>query len=116
MDIQQFYDANEARRQSAEFEFGTDWTDENGHSFELSWIEKTGELYLMFDPSALVVGEMIFGTPFFYDEPMSELTVKVIATFATHDEVRNKLNGWETAIEQSNSLAWLAQQIPPIVS
>ena len=47
MDIETFYDENEARRESAEFEIGDEWTDAAGVLYELSWVEATGELYLM---------------------------------------------------------------------
>ena len=47
MDLETFYESNEARRESAEFEYGDDWTDGAGNHYELSWVEATGELYLM---------------------------------------------------------------------
>ena len=51
MDIEEFYAADERRRRSAELEFGRDWHDENGRC-AVSWIEDTGELYLMREPSS----------------------------------------------------------------
>ena len=47
MDLEAFYEENEARRESEEIEFGSDWTDADGVFYELTWIEATGELYLM---------------------------------------------------------------------
>ena len=44
MDIEQFYSADERRRQSAEVELGTNWFDAKGSRYELSWVEDTGEL------------------------------------------------------------------------
>ena len=55
MDIEEFYAADERRRQSAELEFGRDWNDENGRC-GVSWVEDTGEVYLMREPSAAVTG------------------------------------------------------------
>ena len=52
MDIETFYEENEVRRQSAEFEFGDEWSDDTGVYYELSWVEATGELYLMAEPDA----------------------------------------------------------------
>ena len=49
MDIEQFYSADERRRQSAEVEFGNNWFDAKGSRYELSWIEDTGELYAMLE-------------------------------------------------------------------
>ena len=56
MDIEEFYAADERRRQSAELEFGRDWNDENGRC-GVSWVEDTGELYLMREPNAGVWGD-----------------------------------------------------------
>jgi len=60
MDIEAFYEQNEARRESAEFEFGSEWTDASDNEYELSWVEATGELYLMVEPEA-DVNEDMFG-------------------------------------------------------
>ena len=69
MDIESFYEQNEARRESAEFEFGDEWTDASDNDYELSWVEATGELYLMVEPDA-VVSEDIFGDFRVSDEPV----------------------------------------------
>ena len=49
MDIEQFYSADERRRQSAEVEFGNNWFDAKGSRYEISWVEDTGELYAMLE-------------------------------------------------------------------
>ena len=54
MDIDDFYEENEARRESAEFEFGIEWSDAADNEYELSWVEATGELYLLVEPDAFV--------------------------------------------------------------
>lgn len=72
MDIESFYEQNEARRESAEIEFGDEWTDASDNEYELSWVEATGELYLMVEPDAQV-NEDIFGDFFVEDEPVNEL-------------------------------------------
>ena len=66
MDIESFYEQNEARRESAEFEFGGEWTDPDDNEYELSWVEATGELYLMIEPDAKIT-EDAFGD--FYVSP-----------------------------------------------
>lgn len=50
--IEQFYDADPRRRESAEQLFGNVWRDANdpGHQYDLAWIEGTGELYVMRKP------------------------------------------------------------------
>lgn len=111
MDIETFYEQNEARRESAEFEFGDDWTDESDNRYELSWIEATGELYLMVEPEA-VVNEDIFGDFLVTDEEVSELTVVVIGKVASLLALEDQLLGWEDAILEENSLAWLYERFP----
>src|SRR5665213_2021121 len=74
MDIESFYEQNEARRESAEFEFGGEWTDPVDNEYELSWVEATGELYLMVEPDA-VVTEDAFGDFYAHGEEVTDLTV-----------------------------------------
>ena len=50
VDIEEFYDADERRRRSAELELGRDWKDDHGVRYELNWVEDTGELYVMREP------------------------------------------------------------------
>lgn len=83
MDIEQFYSADERRRQSAELEFGTDWFDAKGNRYELSWVEDTGELYAMLE----LVPEADSWTPFGDVEvekiPVDRVIVTVIADIDT---------------------------------
>ena len=60
MDIEGFYSSDERRRQSAEVELGTNWFDAKGSRYELSWVEDTGELYVMLE----LVPEVDSWTPF----------------------------------------------------
>ena len=112
MDLETFYESNEARRESAEFEYGDDWTDGAGNHYELSWVEATGELYLMIEPDA-VITEDAFGDWISASEPVTELTVVIIGQVANHDHLESLLDGWDVAIEEPNSLAWLYQLFPP---
>lgn len=109
MDIEAFYQQNEARRESAEFEFGDEWTDASGNSYRLSWVEATGELYLMIGPEA-AVSEDIFGDFLVADEVLSGLTVVIIGTVATLGAVEDLLEGWEDAMLEENSLEWLYER------
>lgn len=108
--IDDFYSANEARRDSAEFEFGDAWSDPSGHHYELSWVEATGELYLMLEPDAQV-GVDAFGD-FWVGDGAEGLTVVVVGQFHDHDAVTVALAGREDAMHDSNSLAWLATRVP----
>ena len=111
MDIESFYEQNEARRESAEFEFGSEWTDSADNEYELSWVEATGELYLMVEPDA-VVTEDIFGDFLVSSEPVSDLTVVVIGKVASLAGLEDLLEGWEEAMLEENSLVWLRERLP----
>lgn len=111
MDIETFYEQNEARRESAEFELGSEWTDTSDNEYELSWVEATGELYLMVEPD-VVVTEDIFGDFLVSDETISDLTVVIIAKVASLAALEDQLRGWEDAMLEENSLAWLYERFP----
>ncbi|MGA2294236.1 MAG: hypothetical protein ABSG24_03300 [Acidimicrobiales bacterium] len=111
MDIESFYEQNEARRESAEFEFGSEWTDASDNEYELSWVEATGELYLMVEPEALV-NEDIFGDFLVSDEVINDLTVVVIGKVASLVALEDALQGWEDAMLEENSLEWLYERYP----
>ncbi len=112
MDIETFYDQNEARRESAEIEFGNEWTDAADNFYELTWVEATGELFLMLEPEA-VVNEDIFGDFLVSDDVVSEMTVVIIARLASLTAVEDALVGWQDAMEEENSLAWLYERFAP---
>jgi hypothetical protein len=111
MDIESFYEQNEARRESAEFEFGSEWTDVSDNEYELSWVEATGELYLMVEPEA-IINEDIFGDFLVSDEVISDLTVVVIGKVASLAALEDALLGWEDAMLEENSLEWLYERFP----
>ncbi|MGH9020295.1 MAG: hypothetical protein ACRDV0_04680 [Acidimicrobiales bacterium] len=111
MDIEAFYEQNEARRESAEIEFGDDWSDASGNRYELSWVETTGEFYLMIEPDAYV-SEDNFGDFAVADEPVSELSVVVVGVATTRSAAEDALAGWESAMVTDNSLDWLYDRMP----
>jgi hypothetical protein len=111
MDIESFYEQNEARRESAEFEFGSEWTDGSDNEYELSWVEATGELYLMVEPDA-VVNEDIFGDFLVSDEMVSDLTVVIIGKVVSLAGLEDSIAGWEDAMLEENSLTWLYERFP----
>jgi hypothetical protein len=111
MDIETFYEQNEARRESAEFEFGSEWTDASDNEYELSWVEATGELYLMVEPDALV-NEDIFGDFLVSEEPITDLTVVIVGKVASLAALEDQLLGWEEAMLEEDSLIWLRERFP----
>ena len=110
MDIEDFYAQDERRRASAEYEFGSEWTDRNGNVYELSWVEATGELYLMLGPDATVTIEPVFGDVVSYNESTEDLQIKVIMTLTSIDAVEDLLVGWQDAMIVDGSISWLAER------
>lgn len=108
MNIDDFYEQNEARRESAEFEFGSEWNDVEGNEYELSWVEATGELYLMVEPDA-VITEDIFGD-FIVEGDVDDLTVSIVGIVPSLTALEDKLKGWEQAMVEDNSLSWLHER------
>ena len=111
MDIEQFYSADERRRQSAEVELGTNWFDANGSRYELSWVEDTGELYAMLE----LVPEADSWTPFGDIEveavSVDSVLVQVICTIPTLEEVEHILSGWSEHMSDPNGVAWVADRL-----
>ena len=104
MDIEGFYSSDERRRQSAEVELGTNWFDAKGSRYELSWVEDTGELYVMLE----LVPEVDSWTPFGDTEveeiPVDRVLVMVVGYLATLDEVESVLAGWPDQMGKPDSI------------
>jgi hypothetical protein len=109
MDIEEFYAADERRRKSAELEFGRDWSDENGRS-GVSWIEDTGEVYVMREPIAAVTGS---GAGDLELVPMSGdgLVVEVFGVVMGRPAVEGVMSGWEQKMGDADGIAWLRDRI-----
>ena len=113
VDIGEFYDADDRRRQSVEVELGTEWRDGHGVRYELNWLEDTGELYVMREPPP-PMWEDPFGD--IYVEtgkhaPVTGMTVVVIANIGSRQQVEETLVGWEAAMANPNSIDWLVQRL-----
>jgi hypothetical protein len=109
MDIEGFYAENERRRHSAELEFGRDWHDAGGRC-EVSWVEDTGEIYAMREPTAAVTGS---GAGDLELVPMSEdgLVVEVLGVVTGRDAIGAVMSGWEDAMRRDDGIAWLRDRI-----
>jgi hypothetical protein len=110
MDIEQFYAADERRRRSEEIELGTEWHDSDGARYELSWVADTGELYVMREPDVPMTTDP-FGDVYRSNVPTGEITVAVIGWVPERDAMEEVLEGWEAAMGEPNSVAWLAQRL-----
>jgi hypothetical protein len=111
MNIEEFYDADERRRESEELELGAEWTDADGNRFELNYVIDTTEAYLMAMPDAEMIedpfGDMVVDT----NEPFEALQVEVLARVPTSDELHQALTGWEQEMLKPHSVAWLRAQL-----
>lgn len=112
MDIAQFYDDDERRRRSAEIEFGTEWTDHAGVRFVLSWVEDTGELYVMREP-APPEWEDPFGGIHTHvkDAPTGGLEVVILGLVHDRAALERDLEGWEGQIGNADSVHWLRDRL-----
>jgi len=107
VNIEDFYSEDERRRASREVEFGRDWRDANNVRYELSWVEDTGELYLMREPVPGVY-EDPFGDIVVDKEDLDGLVVSVLGTVPTHERVEEILVGWTDAMAAPQGVEWLA--------
>jgi hypothetical protein len=112
MDIDEFYEADPRRRTSAELELGTEWKDADGVRHELNYVEDTGELYVLREPSPHIsedpFGGMHVSAPPGYDDKM---TVHVIAHIPSVDEVHTILKGWQEAMQGDHGADWLGDRL-----
>jgi len=111
MDIEEFYDENPARRTSEEFEFGRDWTDADGNHAEISWVQDTGELYLMTAPFEPIVASGVPGEESVQRLPTEKVQVEVLATYPTVEAVEALLAGWREAMGGAQSVGWVRDRI-----
>jgi hypothetical protein len=110
MNIEEFYEADERRRRSEEIELGTDWHDADGARYEVSWVADTGELYVMREPGVAMT-EDPFGDVYRMDLPLSSVTVAVVGWVPDRDAMEHTLDGWQAAMGEPNSVAWLVGRL-----
>ena len=109
MDIEDFYSADERRRRSAELEFGTEWSDQNGRC-GVSWVEDTGELYVMREPIGAVTGS---GAGDLELVPVSDdvLGVEVLGVVMGRSAIEGVLSGWEQKMPDADGIVWLRDRV-----
>ncbi len=111
MDIEDFYSADERRRQSAEIEFGNNWFDNRGSRYEISWVEDTGELYAMLELAPEADTWTPFGDIEVEDVKVDTLLVTVLAVVPTRDAVEQLLDGWAEHMEEPDGVHWVAERL-----
>jgi hypothetical protein len=116
VDIEEFYDADERRRRSAEIELGREWHDHSNVRYELNWVEDTGELYVMREPVPIETvdpfgGIHVVGSHAVDEGAVEGMTVSVVGTVTSRTELERDLDGWEEAMGQPDSVAWLVDRL-----
>ena len=109
MDLEEFYAADERRRKSAELEFGRDWNDATGR-LGVSWIEDTGEVYLMREPNAAVTGS---GAGDLRLVHMSDhaLGIEVLGVVNGRPALESVMSGWEQKMPAADGIEWLRDRV-----
>jgi hypothetical protein len=112
--IADFYDADPRRRQSEEVEYGDGWTrhDDVHATYRLSHVLATGELYLVREPHPGGILARFLDQLGVDQADVDELTVEVLGTMPA-DEVDRTLDGWQQAMEGTDSLRWVRERLAP---
>jgi hypothetical protein len=110
MDIEEFYDENPTRRTSEELEFGRDWSDNSGNRYEVSWVQDTGELYVMGAPVEPIFSDGI-GDDFVQAMHTEDVVVTVLATIPERAVIDEALAGWSKVMGETNSIDWVRDRV-----
>ena len=94
MDVEEFYEQDPRRRASDEIEFGREWY-EDDMRFEVAWVADTGEVYAMAEPYSR------------REISTESVTVEILGVIEGRDAVNSVLMGWQDAMSQPESLAWV---------
>jgi hypothetical protein len=111
MDIEEFYDSDPRRRASEEVAYGHEWTDAVGGRYEVMWVADTGEVYAMFEPVEPMGSDGI-GDLYVQHLPTSAVTVEVLGNVADRATIDALLAGWEDAMPEPGSIAWVRDRVP----
>lgn len=116
VDIEEFYDADPRRRASAEIELGTEWRDAQDVRYELSWVQDTGELYVMREPVPGGWADPFGGVHVSHPRDVDEGEVEgeaviVLGTVPDQATLEEVLEGWQEAMGRPQGIAWLADRL-----
>lgn len=108
MNIREFYEQDPRRRESDEIGFGEGWTvhDDPSATYQVRWVERTGELYAVREPHP---GGGLLSRFFDYfnvhQADVDELTVQILAV-ADRPAIEEALAGWPVVMGERDSLRW----------
>lgn len=112
-DIDAFYAADERRRFSGEHDYGVWWFDEHGAAWRGSWVNDTGEFYIVrlgpprvqdvgIDEPGPFIAQMVSVPSARQAGP-----VVVLGIEPYHAALESRLAGWGDECGKQDSLAWL---------
>jgi hypothetical protein len=110
VNIEDFYSADERRRDSEEIELGTEWHDKQGARYELSWVVDTGELYTMLEPNGGLYSDP-FGDIYESRESADDLTVAVVGWIPERSQLESVLGGWAEQMDKPDGISWVASRL-----
>jgi hypothetical protein len=111
VDLEEFYNADPRRRHSEELEFGRDWSDDFGGRCEISWVEATGEVYAMREPSPEIVDDYVGGKHLIGKAEDEDLVIDLLGVVEGRDAIAAVMSGWEQAMPTENSLDWVRRRV-----
>lgn len=112
LNIEEFYDQDPRRRDSEELELGHGWRVAGRESvtYQVSWIEDTGEVYAMAEPQ-LPPNADVFGDVWANAPSEKAETVEVLGRVDSREELDRLLLGWQEAMEGEDSLGWVRSRL-----
>jgi len=113
VDVHQFYEADQRRRDSEEHVYGDGWTDDADQhaTYRLSWVVETGELYLVREPHPGGLLARYLDELHLDQADTDELRVEVLLTEPSEGAVQALLEGWEQVADDDDSLVWLRERV-----
>lgn len=115
VNVDEFYEQDERRRASVEFDFGLEWQSESdpGVPYAVRWIEATKEVYVLRQPRAGLMDDGSGASPGVVAMPLwrDACWVTLLATAETREILASALAGWEAAMSKPDSVRWLQQRL-----
>jgi hypothetical protein len=109
VNIAEFYDGDPRRRPSDEVALGDAWTrsDDPHATFRASWIEATGEVFLVREPHPGGLFARYLDELRIDQADVDDLVVTVAGIVPTRSDLDRVTAGWADAMTGTDSVGWL---------
>jgi hypothetical protein len=115
LDVSEFYDGDERRRESPERALGDDWRDAGGVSHRLFWVELTGELCVAVNSSGRADGSAAgspYGMPVTSWPPVSmTVPMKLLGAVASESALDKLLTDGASLHGERGGVEWLESRL-----